>query len=119
MPPAAPARQPVKCSTFLVGNWAGQGTVTEFGPPVRTESTMRYGADGTFDSAIRYLGQNKKWTEQKMTGRWTAATGRSKASCAISLKSVMASGESSSTSEIQVIDQDRYRAFGVELKRVR
>lgn len=109
----------VDCSAFLVGNWAGAGTVTEFGPPMRVASTASYESNGTFAASTRYLGYDKKWIEQEIAGKWNARAGKGAKICTLVLKSVSTIGESSSTSEFTIIDADTYRSFGVDLKRLR
>lgn len=120
--PQLSAKSPPKsagCSVFLVGNWAGAGTVAGFGPPMQVASTASYKSNGTFASSTRYLGHDKKWTEQKIAGTWRVAAGKAAKSCTLALKSVTAIGESRSTSDFTIVDADTYRAFGIDLKRVR
>lgn len=108
-----------KCTSFLTGNWAGEGTVTEFGPPIQVASTASYKPDGTFDSTTRFLGSDKKWNEQTTKGTWTVTSTASPKICSLTLTSVTASGEGSSNSEFEIIDADTYRSAGIDLKRVR
>lgn len=112
------ARKPANCRAFLTGDWSGSGTVTGFGPPAQVKSSVRYNKDGTFRSSTAYLGSDKRWTEQAMVGTWSAITGDTATNCTVALKSVSPNGESSSTSEISMIDGNTYRSFGVDFKRI-
>lgn len=108
-----------KCTSFLTGKWAGEGTVTGFGSPVQLSSTASYKSDGTFTSTSRYLGQDKKWTEQTTTGTWSIEASPSPKVCFLHMNSQTAVATANSSTEIEIIDADTYRAFGLDLKRVR
>ena len=82
-------------------------------------STASYKSDGTFTSTTRYLGRDNKWAEQTTTGNWTVESTPSPKICSLTLKSITEISNTSSTSEFTIIDADTYRAFGLDLKRVR
>lgn len=107
-----------QCTSFLVGKWSGEGTVT-LGSPVQLSSTASYKSDGTFTSTSRYLDQDKKWVEQTTTGNWSIEASPSPKYCFLNMQSESAAIKSRSSIDIEIIDPDTYRAFGLDLKRVR
>lgn len=113
------ANAPPDCNSFLTGNWAGDGTVTGFGPPIQVASTASYRSDGTFTSTTRYLGRDKTWTEQTTTGNWSVTPTPSSKICSLTLNSVTENMKASTTSEFTIIDADTFNAFGLDIKRIR
>lgn len=109
---------PAKCEQFLVGHWAGKGSFTGMGTPMQVDNAYHYKQDGSFATINRYLGQDKRWHEQKLTGSWSAKPGRSRDMCILELKSGSKGMESSSTSEIQMIGKDVFRSLGFDMRRV-
>lgn len=107
-----------RCTTFLPGSWSGEGTVEGFGPSRKVSSAATYERDGTFTSTTRYLGDDNEWTEQTTTGSWSAERARSSKICSLTLKSTSEFGSATGTSEFTIIDNDTYRTFGLDLKRV-
>ena len=107
------------CTRFLVGAWVGKGVVRGFGTPVTVDNAYTYRRDGSFATINRYLGKDKRWNEQRLTGIWTATPARSRGRCTLVLKSEDSGMSSSSTSEIQMIDKDTFRSLGFDMKRAR
>ncbi|WP_419809777.1 hypothetical protein [Sphingomonas sp.] len=107
------------CVRLLTGSWAGSGTVTEFGPPMKVSSTATYRADRSFVATTRYVGQDRRLHEQTSTGRWTATAGQGRRACTIALTSESAAGSSSSSSDVQIVDRDTFRSLGVDMHRTR
>jgi hypothetical protein len=114
-----PKAGPERCRRFLTGNWAGKGTVKDFGPPIEVDNAAAYRSDGTFKTRNRYLGDDKKWAEQIIAGRWSATNGAKLRSCKLVMNTEGSGFKAGSTSDIRVIDPNTYRSLGFNMKRVR
>ncbi|UYN99842.1 MAG: hypothetical protein KIT02_00945 [Devosia sp.] len=66
---AAPA--PLDCTSFMVGEWVGQGEFSGFGQSVELDNRYTFNDDGTFETVNRYKSGDDDWTEQVATGTWT------------------------------------------------
>ena len=110
---------PSDCAKFLTGDWAGKGDVEGFGTPVPVENAYSYKADRTFVTRNRFLGTDKRWNEQTVSGTWSAKAGRARAECVLTMKSSAQGFSSSSTSDFQMIDRNTFRSMGFDMKRVR
>jgi hypothetical protein len=116
--PQAPAK-PAECTKFLTGHWAGKGTVSGFGRPIKADNDYTYKADGHFATINRYLGSDGKWSEQKLVGQWKASAAPSSRQCTLKLTGSGASAGSSSSSTIEMIDRNTFRSLGFDMKRMR
>lgn len=107
------------CTSFFIGKWSGEGTVTAAGSPVQLSGTASYKSDGTFTSTSRYLGEDKKWVEQTSMGTWSIEPSPSPKYCFLNMHSESAVAKVNSSIDVEIIDANTYRALGLDLKRVR
>ena len=107
------------CTRFLTGDWAGKGTVKDFGPAIQVENVASYSGQGTYATRSRYRGADEKWTEQRLAGTWSATNGPKRGFCKLVMKSGGRDFGGSSTSDIQVINADTFRSLGFDMHRVR
>lgn len=103
------------CTPLLTGNWAGRGT---FGPATQIEGKATYRADHTFTSSSRFATRGQPPQEAAVAGRWSARAGRRPGTCTIDMSSQTANSSSSSSSDVQFVNRDTYRAMGVDMHRV-
>ncbi|BCW88550.1 hypothetical protein sos41_16910 [Alphaproteobacteria bacterium SO-S41] len=111
-----PAFDSATCKTFMVGTWAGAGTV-EMGRSVKTEVLWVLKADGTFANDVKYEKAEGGWEDQKTAGTYVAEPGEEKGQCKISQTVVSDMGSGTGVGRVTVEDKDTIVSFGVTLKR--
>ena len=112
----APDFDSATCKTFMVGTWAGTGTV-EIGRSVKTEVLWVLKADGTFENNVKYEKAEGGWEEQKTAGTYVVEPGEEKGQCKISQTVVSDIGSGTGVGRVTVEDKDTIESFGVTLKR--
>ena len=112
-----PTERANACRTVLTGEWAGKGLVEGFGKPVQVDHAASFRRDGSFVTRNRYLGDDKKWVEQELTGTWSATPGRKRNQCKLAMKMQGSGFESSSSSDIVIVNANTYRSLGFDMHR--
>ena len=91
--------------------------VTGFGRPVQVDNAASYRRDGTFVTRSRFLGADKKWVEQNLAGTWSATSGRKRGQCKLAMQMRGSGFESSSSSELTMVNADTYRSLDFDMHR--
>ncbi|TFF27176.1 hypothetical protein E3C22_01470 [Jiella endophytica] len=89
------------CTAFMTGKWVGTGEGPG-GSPYELDNTYTFKADGSFETVNRFRSPGKDWSEQAVTGEWTAEPDKDQPDgCAVSMTSTYESdGMSSSSSSV-------------------
>jgi hypothetical protein len=110
---------PPDCPTFLTGQWVGKGDFEAFGRTTKVDNKYSYNKDGSFETLNRFLGEGGIWQEQRVRGSWTAARGKGRTECRVTMNGKFESEGTSSTSTFDIIDANTFRSLGFDMQRVR
>lgn len=106
------------CETFLQGTWAGRGEVDMFGARSEVDNAYAFNVDGSFRTINRYRSEGADWSEQDVSGNWTAAAGMDAASCEVRMETTGSGMTASTTSTYTRIDDDTLSTMGFRMQRV-
>lgn len=107
------------CRSALTGRWATKGDVAMGPMKVKVDNLDAYNADGSFRAVRRFVNQEGKWEEQVTSGQWTTKPGAGAGECVLEMSSKSEFGNSSSSTTVTIVDQNTFRSFGVDAKRVK
>jgi hypothetical protein len=106
------------CTAFLTGTWAGRGEVVMFGSRNEVDNTYSFNADQSFRTINRYRSAGSEWSEQDVSGEWSAVAGTDPGSCSVTMETSGDGMTASTTSTYTRIDNDRFLTMGFQMERV-
>lgn len=107
------------CRGTLTGRWATKGDVVMGPMKVKVDNLDAYNPDGSFRAIRRFVNQSGKWEEQVTSGQWSTRPGSGAGECVLEMSSKSEFGNSSSSTTVTIVDQNTFRSFGVDAKRVK
>ncbi|MBS7696209.1 MULTISPECIES: hypothetical protein [unclassified Chelatococcus] len=106
------------CAAFLTGAWTGRGEVEMFGTKSEVDNAYTFGADGSFRTINRYRSQDADWSEQDVSGTWTAMSGTDAGSCEVRMETTGDGMTASTTTTYTRVDDDTFSPMGFRMERV-
>lgn len=71
-PASATIAKDIDCTAFPTGTWAGQSEMDISGQTYELHNVYIHNADGSFTTTNRYRTAGQDWTEQTVSGQWSA-----------------------------------------------
>ncbi len=108
------------CQAFLVGTWTAQGPHDLLGETRELDYRYAFGADGRYETNMRYRNPGAQWQDHEMRGTWTASPegGPQSRQCALQLNVDQDGMTGSSTSTVTMVDDNSLDlGMGVVLRR--
>ncbi|MBO0906336.1 hypothetical protein [Jiella sonneratiae] len=105
------------CTAYMTGKWVGTGAAPG-GIAMELQNIYSFTADGDFETINRYRAPGKEWSEQTVTGEWTAKPDTdAPQGCAVSMTSTDESGSATSVATYVRIDDETLSTMGFEMHR--
>ncbi|PZO00772.1 MAG: hypothetical protein DCF30_08940 [Hyphomicrobiales bacterium] len=116
---AGPSLAAIDCVGTLTGEWATKGEFDMGFVKVKVENHDSFNPDGSFKAVRRFVNQEGKWEQQDSSGKWSAKPGARQTECVVEMASSSEFGTASSRTTVTVLNKDRFRWMGMDVKRVK